>query len=296
MTMQLSFDGMAPSLEARVAIQSMEETELPFHPLANVFPLLEGAEFTALVADIQQHGVLEPIWLYEGQLLEGRNRYRACQELGIACPSRLYDGDDPVGFVVSLNVHRRHLDESQRAMVAARLATMRQGERTDLPSIEGRLSQEDAAQLLHVGVPTVERANKIQREGALEVIQAVDAGEIKVSSAVELTALPKEEQAAVFEEIKRDVAGKKPTAQHVRTIVHQKQGIAIPSSRVTAPNGIPQSLTPPEAPSESMPCFATEGGQEFEQESLVLGSPNSETAVSVPLDSLTDNSTSLDIP
>ena len=56
-------------------------THLAFHPLANVFPLLAGEEFDALVADIQASGLREAIWLYEGQILDGRNRYRACQAL-----------------------------------------------------------------------------------------------------------------------------------------------------------------------------------------------------------------------
>jgi hypothetical protein len=114
-------------------------THLAFHPLANVFPLLDGEAFDALVADIAASGLCEAVWLYEGQILDGRNRYRACQALGRDCATRPYIGDDPLSFVLSMNVRRRHLDESQRGMVAARLATMRQGERTDLPSIEGRL-------------------------------------------------------------------------------------------------------------------------------------------------------------
>jgi hypothetical protein len=53
-------------------------TNLTFHPLANVFPLLEGEELDALVADIQASGLCEPVWLYEDQILDGRNRYCAC--------------------------------------------------------------------------------------------------------------------------------------------------------------------------------------------------------------------------
>jgi ParB-like chromosome segregation protein Spo0J len=110
-------------------------TPLTFHPLANVFPLLEGEPFNALVADIKASGLCEPVWLYDGQVLDGRNRYRACQRLGQDCATRPYTGDDPLSFVLSMNLQRRHLDESQRAMIAARLATMRRGERTDLVEI-----------------------------------------------------------------------------------------------------------------------------------------------------------------
>src|SRR5262245_11343514 len=50
------------------------------HPLAEIFPPLEGPAFDALVADIMGRGLQEPIWLYENKILDGRNRYRACQD------------------------------------------------------------------------------------------------------------------------------------------------------------------------------------------------------------------------
>ena len=136
-------------------------THLTFHPLADVFPLLEGEAFDALVADIAASGLCEAVWLYEGQILDGRNRYRACQALSRDCATRDYLGNDPLGFVLSMNLQRRHLDESQRAMIAARLATMRQGERTDLVEISTKLSQEQAAELVHVSRETVVAAKKV---------------------------------------------------------------------------------------------------------------------------------------
>src|SRR5262245_11513701 len=100
---------------------------LPYHPLAKLFPLLEGAEFADLVEDVRQHGVREPIVLYENAILDGRNRYRAALEAGVDCPGEAYEGDDPLAFVVSLNLKRRHLDESQRAWVAAQIAKLPRG-------------------------------------------------------------------------------------------------------------------------------------------------------------------------
>src|SRR5215813_6938268 len=104
-------------------------TELEFHPLANVFPLMEGEEFDELVADIKANGQHEPVTVYEGEILDGRNRYRACRRLGIEPNFTAYTDDDPVAFAVSLNLRRRHLDESQRAMVAAKLAKLAHGQR-----------------------------------------------------------------------------------------------------------------------------------------------------------------------
>src|SRR5262249_19529426 len=120
--------------------------ELEFHPLANIFPLMEGQEFEALIEDIRAAGLHEKITLYEGCILDGRNRYRACKAVGIDITTLEfyeYDGPDPLGFVISLNLARRHLSESQRAMIAAQCANMRQGARTDLAQICA-MSQSDS--------------------------------------------------------------------------------------------------------------------------------------------------------
>jgi len=90
------------------------EWNFEFHPLATQLPLLDTAGFDELVADIRAHGLREPIVLFEGKVLAGRNRYRACVEAGVEPTFAVYQGDDPVAYVISLNLRRRHLDESQR--------------------------------------------------------------------------------------------------------------------------------------------------------------------------------------
>jgi N6-adenosine-specific RNA methylase IME4 len=163
-----------------------------FHPLADLFPLLEGADFEELVADVRAHGVREPIWLHQGKILDGRNRYRAAAEAHVPCPTRIYDGDDPVGFVVSLNLKRRHLNESQRAMVAAKLATMKRGDNQHSPI--GETSQARAAELLNVGKRSVERAHDVREGGAPELVRAVERGDVSVSAAADVATMPPDEQ------------------------------------------------------------------------------------------------------
>jgi len=94
------------------------ETLLQPHVLADVFPEMPQAEFDELKADIAANGLLEPIWLYEGKILDGRHRHRACSELGIECHFQQYVGDSPAAFVSSKNLQRRNLNSGQRAVVA----------------------------------------------------------------------------------------------------------------------------------------------------------------------------------
>jgi ParB-like chromosome segregation protein Spo0J len=91
-----------------------------YHPDAEIFPALEGAEFQSLVDDIKAHGLREPISLLDGKVIDGRNRVRACQAAGVPVSTRTIhlNGALSVEYVLSANLHRRHLSESQRATLA----------------------------------------------------------------------------------------------------------------------------------------------------------------------------------
>ena len=92
------------------------------HPVADKFPLLLGHDYEELVRDIRDHGQLHPVVIHENQLLDGRNRVRACDELNIAPVEIEWDAPDGVTageWIVSTNLQRRHLTSQQRAMIAA---------------------------------------------------------------------------------------------------------------------------------------------------------------------------------
>jgi N6-adenosine-specific RNA methylase IME4 len=178
-------------------------TTLEFHPLADIFPLLGGPEFDELTADIREHGLHEPIVLFEGRILDGRNRYRACLAAKIECRFETYQGNDPVAYVVSLNLRRRHLDESQRAMVAAKLATLKRGDNQHSPI--GETSQARAADLLNVGKRSVERAAEVREHGAPELVRAVERGEASVSAAADVATLPENEQREIVARGEREI-------------------------------------------------------------------------------------------
>lgn len=184
--------------------------ELAFHPLANLFPLIEGQAFAELVEDVRVNGLREPIVLFEGQILDGRNRYRAGREAGLIGPDgRQANGPispinltrqflpqvegDPLAFVLSLNLHRRHLSTSQRAMIGAEIAGMRRGRPGENPQYCG-ISAAQAAQRLNVAPRSIEMARVVREQGADEVVDAVRAGSLTVAAASDLATLPKERQ------------------------------------------------------------------------------------------------------
>lgn len=98
----------------------MRQTEvLELHPLCTLFPRVQGAEFDALVADIKTNGLRQPITLHNGMILDGGNRYAACVAAGMEPEFAEFEGENIVAFVLSANLHRRHLSPGQQAAIVA---------------------------------------------------------------------------------------------------------------------------------------------------------------------------------
>jgi hypothetical protein len=154
------------------------------HPLAEIFPLIDDAGLKELADDIHKNGLRQAIVTYEGKILDGRNRLAACKIAGIEPRLVEFTGDDPLSYVISLNLNRRHLDTSQRAMVAAKIATLeiganqhRVGKFADPPT------QAAAAKMMNVSERSVRNAKSVIDSGAPEIIAKMERGEVSVSAA-----------------------------------------------------------------------------------------------------------------
>lgn len=103
--------------------QSIEQQEYSFHRYANIFPMMSADEFQSLVEDLREFGLRDKIWLFQGQILDGRNRYIGCQKAGIIPVFQTFRGTEESALqaVLSWNLERRHLSSSQKAAVGVEL-------------------------------------------------------------------------------------------------------------------------------------------------------------------------------
>jgi len=176
---------------------------MEYHEYANLFPMMPAADLKSLADDIRSSGLSDSIITFEGKILDGRNRHKACEIAGIAPRFAEYDGTDALQFVISHNLHRRHLTESQRAMVAAKWAKLKHGggrgnQHTGGKSPIGDLAQtetktrNEAAKLLNVGTSSIDRAKKVINQSP-ELVEKIESGEMSVNAAYVSTKKPPEE-------------------------------------------------------------------------------------------------------
>lgn len=172
-------------------------TETQFHPFANVFPLIDGSDFDELVDDIQRHGLRQPIVLYGGQVLDGRNRLRACEAAGVRTDFTEFSGTEAeaLAFVVSANMRRRQLTLEQRAIAAAKIATLGKGRPTENVA-RATISQTEAAEKFDVSRDSVNRARKVLERGSEALVAAVEAGAVSITRAANVVDRPKRDQLA----------------------------------------------------------------------------------------------------
>jgi hypothetical protein len=184
------------------------------HPIADVWPMMDADKLQELADDIGKNGQLVSVWIYEGMILDGRNRYAACKMAGIEPKTQTYTGDEPTAFAVSMNDKRRHMNKGQLAAIGAELepffardAKKRQRESggdkvseaaravmekipeplTETKEIQLKKKQEgvarfEAAKSLGVNDRYVQDAKKVKQE-APEVFDRLKAGKITLQDA-----------------------------------------------------------------------------------------------------------------
>lgn len=165
-----------------------------YHELSNLFPMFDQGQMLELINDIKNNGLMTPIWTYNGEIIDGRNRYEACIKAGV--PPEYQEFDRPeeelLPFILSLNLQRRHLSQSQKAMIATKLKPyytkqarerMIAGNNADPGdnSPQGRASDQ-AGKMLGVSGKTVQRAEKIIAEHP-EYIAPIQSGEKTINAA-----------------------------------------------------------------------------------------------------------------
>lgn len=185
----------------------LNQGELKHHWAADLFPQMGEREFQALKDDIEQHEQREKIVLHQGLILDSRHRYRACRELNIEPRFRSEDKiDDPTAYVLSRNAHRRHLNPSQRALVAAKLADAKWGgDRSKAQKCA--LTHWRAGDQLNVSERLVDQAATLlkareEKRAVPELEQAVCEGKMRLGQATKIAKLPAERQREILSETK----------------------------------------------------------------------------------------------
>lgn len=178
----------------------MTTAELTLHPLCTLFPRLAGDEFAALVADIHAHGLRQPIVLHDGMVLDGGNRYRACLDAGVEPRFVPFEGVSAVAFVLSANLHRRHLSPGQQAAIVASAQDWAQAQPASRPekagNVAGLSTVADRAAQSGASERTQRMADKVAKADP-ELARQVAHGEMSLPQALARVSPPVAAPAAV---------------------------------------------------------------------------------------------------
>ena len=180
------------------------------HPIADIWPLLSDEELQELAEDIKQRGLLNPIVLYEGKILDGRNRFKACQLAGVVPKTLQYEGDKPISHALALNEKRRHLTKSQRAALAVEIEPMFAAEAKKRQQAAGKTNTNPEGKNQHTQVEsrklkelfpeaTKSEPNKSKEQSRQQVAKALDTNERYVSQAKKI----RNEAPEVFADLKQ---------------------------------------------------------------------------------------------
>jgi len=201
-----------------------------YHKIADLFPMMSNEEYKSLVDDIRQNGQMEPIIIYEDKILDGRNRYKACLELGLKPKMIDFNGNNPLSFVISKNLKRRHLTASQQAVIALEVLPMLEEEAKKrqyagvnqysrevalVPQGSNGKSRDKAAELFGIGKRYISDAKMISQK-APEMLDEIRSGEKTIKEAVKEV-----KRAEVLEKRKELAVSKNIDSNYIKNIRFQ---------------------------------------------------------------------------
>lgn len=180
--------------------------EYQLHPLCTLFPRMSGQEFQSLVDDIKANGQREPIMLHEGMILDGGNRYRACLEAGIEPLFMEFGGTNIVSYVLSANLHRRHMTPGQQAAIVASAQDWSKAQSVGNPQLRNVAQLDTAADRAaksgasHRTQQMADKVAKADPELAIKVAH----GEVSLPEAVKKVSPKKEKAITVITDESKD--------------------------------------------------------------------------------------------
>ena len=208
-----------------------------YHPACLLFPKLTGPALDELAADIKDRGLIEPIVLLHGQVLDGKNRLAACQIAGVKPRFVQWDGDgSPTEWVISLNLVRRHLTASQRAAIAHDILPLLQAEAKqrqrgsrgrgkkvaqEFATLNGKAS-EVAARIARTNPRYVETIKRLSQE-APELVPKIRNGQLSVPIASRLSRLKPPERTKVLDRMQGEEINSRRLHELTRTVLNESR-------------------------------------------------------------------------
>jgi hypothetical protein len=207
-------------------------TTVESHEVAAIFPMMGEDEYARLVASIKANGLREPIWTYQDKIIDGRNRYKACIEAGVEPQYREWDGiGSLVQFVVDLNLERRHLSSTQKAVSALEIEEqlakeavkrMLAGKAPDPTTILSGGSGESAHQAGAIvgasGTYVKEAKNIVKQDPDLKA--PMKSGALNLQDAKRVVKLPKPERKDI---VQRIVSGKSKNVRRAKSAIIREE-------------------------------------------------------------------------
>jgi len=192
------------------------EPDLPIHELAKLIPETGPQDYERIKESIRVNGQQVTSWTFQEKLLDGRTRQKVAKELGLKFAVREWQGaGSPAEFVIAVNLDRRHLTTSKRAMAAANFKPvleeearkrMLAGKAADpVANLPQGKARDQAAKIMKVSPRSVETASTVRKKGTPELVQAVEQDQISLAAAAELAELPPEEQKKILEQGKEAI-------------------------------------------------------------------------------------------